>query len=247
LDSVDVFVVQSEFQKERFVRNGISQERIEILPGMAPVTTVPEQVPLGQQVVFVGRISPEKGVRVFVKAAGLLPNIPFAIAGDPCRMPGICDGTPSNIEWLGFIEGRALCDLYRRSRMVVVPSCWFEGFPNVLLQAMAFAKPIICSRIGALPEIIEGGKTGILVPPSDAGALTEAIRYLWNRPQLCEEMGRAGRRKLAQEYSTGRCYRRLMAIYAKATELRSVGANQACGTLSERVEASESAPSIGRS
>ena len=80
-------------------------------------------------------------------------------------------------------------------------------------------KPVIASRIGGIPEIVDDGVTGLLFEPGNADDLAEKIRYLWERPELCRQMGRAGREKVMWEYTPQRYYERLMAVYERAIEL----------------------------
>jgi glycosyltransferase involved in cell wall biosynthesis len=218
--NVHVFLVQSQFQRDMFIRNGIEAGRIEILPGMAQVPDLPGAVPWGESVTFAGRISAEKGIQDFIGAARALPDIPFVVVGQDGRMPRIRDDSPANLTWLGFLQGNALQDVYLRSRMVVVPSRWYEGFPNVLLQAMALGKPTICSAIGGLPEIVDRGAAGLLCRPADAKDLARQIRTLYSDPALCRRLGQAAREKTQREYSPDTCYQRLMQAFGKAMLLR---------------------------
>ena len=168
LNYVHLFLVQSGFQRDKFIHRGIPAGKLEILPGMVQVTPLPGAAPLGDVVAFIGRVSPEKGIREFLEAARLLPEIPFAVAGDCVTMPTVHRGAPSNVEWLGFLNEADLQRLYLRSRMIVVPSLCYEGFPNVLVQAMSWRKPVICSAIGGLPEILGPGLANLLSEPGDA-------------------------------------------------------------------------------
>ncbi len=218
-NGVDVFVVQSEFQKNKFVVNGIPPERIEILPGMVSNMNGDGDVPVGDLVTYAGRISAEKGIAEFLEAARLLPDTPFVVAGDERQMLNIRQEAPPNVTWLGFLQAAELRDLFIRSRLVVVPSKWYEGFPNVLVEAMALGKPIICSAIGALPEIVEDGVHGLLFAPGDAQSLSDKIRSLYGDPERCRRCGAAAREKARQEYSHAAYYRRLLHTFARAIEL----------------------------
>jgi glycosyltransferase involved in cell wall biosynthesis len=84
---------------------------------------------------------------------------------------------------------------------------------------MAYGKPVVATRIGAIPEIVDDGVTGLLAEPGDSVDLAEKIEQLWERPALCDQMGAAGRRKAATAYSVERVYERLMEIYEKAVAL----------------------------
>ena len=131
-------------------------------------------------------------------------------------MPYLVANSPKNVQWLGFLRGRDLDDAYRRSRMVVMPSLCFEGFPNVVTHAMVLEKPVIASRLGGMGEIVEDGITGLLFKPGDVEDLVHKITSLYSNADLCREMGRAGRIKAQTQYSPAVVYTRLMEIYQKA-------------------------------
>jgi len=234
VNNVHVFLVQSDFQKDKFVRSGIAADRIEVLPGIVRTEPLSGEVELGDVVSYVGRISPEKGINEFVEAARRVPEIPFVVAGDCYAAGRIRAGAPANVQWLGFLSGDGLHRLYFRSRMIVVPSLCYEGFPNVLVQAMSLGKPVVCSAIGGLPEIIGHGAAGLLAKPGDAEDLASRIRELYFGPALCRELGRAGRRRVQQEYSRERAFERLMQAFAKAVDRRDGRVNPPESTQSQR-------------
>ena len=221
LDNVTIFVVLSEFQKQRFVDAGIPSERIEVLPNIAPK---PDQIKAGSHdgdaISFVGRVSPEKGIWEFLDAARKLPKNRFVVAGSMEAMPEVTKLAPENVEFRGFLRGKELDEIFYQSRLLVSPSLCFEGFPNVVAQAMACGKPVVATRIGALPEIVDDGKTGLLFDPANKQELVQKIDFLWSRPDLCREMGKAGQEKARTEYSEEKFYSRLMMIYEKAIRLK---------------------------
>lgn len=223
VDNVHVFLVQSEFQKGKFIHNGLPAERIAVIPGMTFSSAPPGSVSPGEVVTFAGRISREKGIGVFLDAARLLPEIRFVIAGNDGQMPGIRDRAPANVEWLGFIGNEELRRLYLRSRIVVVPSICYEAFPNVLIQAMRLGKPVVCSALGGMPEIIGQGSAGLLSKPGHAGDLATKIRLLYANPELCRQLGSAGRQRVLQEYCPPSVYRRLMEAFSRAMQLSGRG------------------------
>ncbi len=216
-NNVDVFIVQSEFQKKKFIELGIPERKLHIIPGLTPPLLVRPAEEPGDKVTFVGRVSPEKGIYEFIEAARQLPDIPFIVAG---RIDNKCNhltnNTLSNIEWKGFVSGKALDELYVGSRIVVIPSKWYEGFPNVITRAMAHGKPVITSDIGVMSSIIDHGKNGLLTEPGNIPQLTQSIKTLYDDEQKCMKMGENGRKKAASEYSTTRIYHELITCYEKA-------------------------------
>jgi glycosyltransferase involved in cell wall biosynthesis len=150
----------------------------------------------------------------------MMPETPFAVAGSVNGMVGIREGSPANVQWLGFLESEALQDLYRRSRIVVVPSRWYEGFPNVVVQAMIHARPVVGARIGALTNVIAHEQTGLLFEPGSGTDLAEKLRGLYNDLRTCQKYGEAGRRTALAEYTPYSVYEKLIASYEKAGGLR---------------------------
>jgi glycosyltransferase involved in cell wall biosynthesis len=90
---------------------------------------------------------------------------------------------------------------------------WYEGFPMIIVEAMMHGRPVIASNLGGIPEIVEDGVTGLLFEAGNADDLAQKIQYLWDHPDLCRQMGEAGRTKARKEYSPDAYYQRLMEVY----------------------------------
>lgn len=217
-DNVTIYAALTEFQRRRLVAAGYPAERIAVVPNMVNGIAAPAQE-LGDWVGYVGRVSPEKDIPTLMGVAANEADVPFKAAGAYERMPQLLDEAPRNFEFLGHLHQEELRRFYRNSRIIVLCSTWYEGFPTILAQAMLHGKPIVCSRIGGLPEIVDDGVTGLLFEPGNAEDLASKIRYLWDRPDLCRQMGQAGREKALREYSPEKYYERLMAAYRTAIEL----------------------------
>jgi glycosyltransferase involved in cell wall biosynthesis len=142
------------------------------------------------EVLFVGRLSPEKGILDLVQAAD---GIPLTVAGDgPLR-----DRVPGA---LGFVQHTALPPLYERAAVVAVPS-HREGFGVACAEAMAHARPVVASAVGGLLDLVVDGETGVLVPPRDVPALREALERLLADPDLRRRLGEAGRARVQERFS----------------------------------------------
>lgn len=218
-DNVTIYICLTEFQRNRLVAEGFPSERCTVIPNMLNTEIVNTNSVSNDYVGYIGRISPEKGVTTLLAAASKFSEIPFKVAGSYDLMPFLLKEAPSNFKFLGKLSGNEVKEFYRSSRFIVLCSIWFEGFPMVILEAMLMSKPVICSRIGGLPEIVEDCVTGLLFDPGNADDLAEKIYYLWEKPDLCRKMGQAGRKKVLREYSPERYYKRLMVVYEKAIEL----------------------------
>lgn len=215
LNGVDVFIVQSEFQKRKFVAQGIDVDRIAIVPGIAPSIESPSEWQAGEFVSFVGRVSVEKGIDEFIEAARINQNLPFRVAGNVDTAYHIPKDLPKNVEFVGFLKGRDLDEFYLKSRIVVVPSKWYEGFPNVIVRGMLLGRPIVTTDIGAMQSIIRNGENGVLVPPADGVALSAAIKELYNDIGMCQRLAQQATRDVADNYSRERIYEILAGIYEK--------------------------------
>lgn len=219
LDNVTIYAALTEFQRGRLVNEGFPADRIVVIPNAVDGDDVRYDLSLGEYVGFVGRISPEKNVPSLIAAARNNPGISFKAAGAYDRMSDLPAQAPANFEFLGHVGAFQMADFYNSARMIVLCSVCFEGFPMVFVEAMLHGKPIVCSRIGGLPEIVEEGKTGLLFEPGNTEELAEKVRYLWERPELCAKMGEAGREKALREYSSEKYYERLMGVYKRALNL----------------------------
>lgn len=218
LDGVDVFIVQSEFQKRKFEGQGIPSSKIGIVAGILPIIETEKYSETGEWVSFVGRVSEEKGIYEFIETARNLPNITFKVAGSldgNFIMPKVL---PDNIEFMGFIKGEELNEFYSKSKIIVVPSKWYEGFPNVILRGMLLRKPVVTTNIGAMESIIDNDINGLLVSPGSVEDLSEKISILYNDTDRCKSMGGNGYQKAIKEYSREQIYSSLMDVYKQAIE-----------------------------
>jgi glycosyltransferase involved in cell wall biosynthesis len=218
LDNITTYACLTEFQKKKLISAGYPADRITIIPNMVQMPDEPGLDEGESYVGFVGRLSKEKGISVLVDSARICADIPFAAAGSYDTLPSLEHSVPDNFALLGHCGPADLARVYLSSRFIVLPSVCYEGFPTVLVEAMLHEKAIICSNIGGLPDIVDDGVTGLLVEPGKPKDLADKIRYLWDHPDVCREMGQAGRKKALQEYSEQKYYERLMNLYKKVLD-----------------------------
>lgn len=216
--NVLMFACLTEFQRQRLIEEGFDAAKIVVIPNMVDDGSIEPSKSVGDYVGFVGRVSPEKGVDTLVEAARDLPEIMFKAAGVFDRMKVLVADSPENFEFIGPVKHEKISEFYKSSRLVVLPNICFEGFPMILPEAMLSAKPIIASRIGGIPEIVDDGKAGLLFEPGNHEDLARKIKKLWDNPELCRKMGQAGREKALREYSSEKYYSHLMAVYEKAID-----------------------------
>ena len=213
-DNMDAYIVQSTFQKNKFIQNGIPSSKLFIIPGITPELRITATKEIGDYVSFVGRASLEKGIVEFLDVAKELPSIKFAVVGavdDSLEYLKI--KASKNVHWTGFLSGKEYDLFYQKSKMIVVPSKWYEGFPNVITRAMQHGKPVITSNIGAMQSIIDHDINGLLVTPGNVEELKIAIESLINNDIKCMKLGLNGREKAHTKYNDNIIYKGLMSTY----------------------------------
>lgn len=215
LEKVDMYAVLTDFQRCKLIEAGFSQRKIVIIPNVVDFNPA-NYKEVGSYIGYVGRISPEKGAEKLVSAAVQCKNVLFKAAGDFEKLPDLPGIAPSNFKFVGQLDRPEIEDFFQQSRAIVLCSTCYEGFPMVLVEAMLSGRPVIATRIGGIPEIVEDGVTGLLFEPGNVDDLAEKIRLLWNQPELCRQMGQAGRDKALREYSKEKYYQRLMDVYNRA-------------------------------
>ena len=159
----------------------------------------PKQEP-GGDVVFAGRLSEEKGVDVLVEAVAARADLRLDVAGDgPSRasLEALAHerGAADRMRFHGRLPTDALQELLRSASVAAVPSRWYENMPLAVLEAFASGLPVVGTALGGVPELIEPGVDGQIVPPNDPGALGEALAGLVGDPDGAFAMGRAGARR----------------------------------------------------
>ncbi len=212
--NVDVFITQSTFQKEQFIKYGIKENKIGILPALSPKENFDliNQID-GELISFVGRVSLEKGILNFIEVAKLLPEYKFAVAGNYEGFEDLVKNSPKNICWFGFLSNDKLENFYLNSKIIVIPSEWYEGFPNIAVQAMLYKKPLICSNIGVFTSFIKDNINGLLFKPGSSIDLKEKILLLLKDHVLRNKISTNGNYEAKTIYSHNSIYNDLMNIY----------------------------------
>ncbi len=217
-------VAPSKFILNRMLQNGIPAHKLRYIPnGVAQDRCVPVcdavNSPDGGYLLYVGRLSPEKGVRALVKA-GAGCKIPLKIVGDGPEKDSLQKWANENrahhISFLGYQTGAQLRDTIAAAAMVVVPSEWYENASMGILEAMACGKPVIASRMGGIPEQVQDGETGLLFESGNIEALRAAIERLASEPELRRQMGRAARRRVEEHFSLDQHCVHLAELYREA-------------------------------
>jgi glycosyltransferase involved in cell wall biosynthesis len=215
---VDRFIALTTFCRDRMIEGGLDPARIVVQPNFADVQPQPPPPQGRQGLLYVGRLSHEKGITVLAKASGALAEPSLRIAGTG-PLASLLETSPG-CRMLGHLNPQGVQAEMSRSVALVVPSTCFEGFPRALVEAYACSLPVIASRLGSLAELVEHGVTGLLVEPGDAGALAEAMRWALAHPERMAQMGQAARSRYEEHYTPARALDRRLALYAEVLSTR---------------------------
>lgn len=182
---------------------GVTQARY--IPNGVAVPTAASAEDERPFVLFAGRLAEEKGIPELVEATR---GLDLVVAGDGPLRPLVPDA-------LGFVAHDELAELYDRAAVVVLPS-HREGLPLCVLEAMAHGRPVVATRVGGIPQLVQDGETGYLVEPGDPAALRAALVRLLADPQLRAVMGAAARDRVAQTCSWEQVTEQTLAAYGLA-------------------------------
>jgi glycosyltransferase involved in cell wall biosynthesis len=221
LDKIDLFVCLTEFGRQKFIASGLPGERIVVKPNFVfpdPGLGAGD----GHYAIFVGRLSPEKGVPTLLKAWETIGHrLPLKIVGDGPLMPlvrqAITAGAP--IEALGQRELAETYELIGRATMLVFPSEWYETFGRVAIEAFAKGTPVVAANIGSIAEVVDDGRTGLRFCPGDADDLARKVNQLLDSPQLLQALRVTARREFETCYSAERNFKLIMSVYDQAVQI----------------------------
>ena len=217
---VDVYVAATEFSRQKLIQGGLPAERVAVKPNF--FLSIPEpSYSYGSYVIFLGRLSVEKGVRTLLNAWKHLQDIPIKIIGDGILKDEVISATKSNpcIEFLGHISNEQCLELLKHSMFMVMPSEWYESFPMTIREAFASGKSVVASRMGAMAEIVNDGRTGLLFEPGNPDDLVAKVQWLIEHKEIAMQMGKAARAEFEAKYTAEKNYEILMNIYKMAMSI----------------------------
>ena len=215
---VAAFVAPSEFIGRKHVEWGLRPEKVHHIPNFTWPQPPARHRRTGKHFLYCGRLSREKGPQVLVEAAREAADAEIVVAGDGEMREELLNSAPPNVQFLGEVPRDRVPRLLADALALVVPSIWYENCSLSVLEAFAAGIPVIGSNIGGIPEQVEHGLTGLLVPPGDTDALAEAIRALHKSPALARKLGRHAHAKAATTYSPSTHYQALLSLNARNTQ-----------------------------
>jgi len=225
---VDAYIALTNFGRNKFIEAGLPANKIFVKPNF--LLNPPESnYSHKNYAVFIGRLSQEKGINVLIDSLKHLNTYdPLPKTYDLFKIKIIGDGplkeylenhisasNIKNIELTGRKSFDECMGLLRDARFLLMPAIWYEGFPMVIREAFACGKPVIASNLGAMAELVEGRKTGLLFEPGNPKSLAEKIKWMIEHPDKCIEMGKNARAEFEAKYTAEKNFEMLMKIYEK--------------------------------
>jgi glycosyltransferase involved in cell wall biosynthesis len=214
---VSQYIALTEFMRQKFITGGFSAKQIVVKPNfVAPDPGVGDH--RGGFALFVGRLSPEKGVRTLLRAwERMAGRMPLKIAGEG-PLQTLAHDSPPAVEWLGRLRHEEVVELMKRAAVLVFPSECYEGFPTTIAEAFATGLPVVASNLGAMAEIVQHGQTGLLFSPGDAIDLGAKVEWALAHPDELAAIGRRAREEFEVKYTASRNYQVLRDIYRMVLE-----------------------------
>lgn len=203
INSVDLYIALTGFVRDKFIEAGFPEDKVVVKnnfvypdPGYGGGE--------GDYALFVGRLSPEKGLDTLLSAWNQLGrNWSLKIAGDgpmSAQVQAFC-AEHNNVEWVGAKSRAETADLMGNARVLVFPSQWYETFGRVAMESFAAGTPVIASRLGAMAEICDDGQTGRLFEAGNASDLADKLRWAHDNPDRLRSMRPIARQMFESKYT----------------------------------------------
>ena len=225
LNQTDRFLVVAPYLKDVFSKI-IEENKILVLPNSIPVPDEFDKDYSCKKLVFMGRLCKEKGIGELLDAVAYLKkeftDLELFLGGvwvDE-TLKKKADSMGEFVHQLGWIDTEARERYLRECNIFVLPT-YFEGLPMSLLEGMAYGCACVASEVGGIPQVIEHGRDGILIPAKDVTALTEALRRVLSDVQLQQNMGKNSIKVVKEKYNIQKAMDGLLNEYKKVSDIHS--------------------------
>ncbi len=242
---VTAYIALTEFQKRKMVEGGFPEGKISVKPNFMTENLADQEsesgeraldVPSRPYVLFVGRLSPEKGCDVLVRAWGRYcsrmtkcernedSGIELLILGDGPERKALESLAAAKggdrVRFLGRKSREEVLDLMRNAQFLVLPSVWYEGFPMTIVESFSCGTAVVATDDGGMQEIIREKENGLKFGLGDSVKLAENIDWALGHLEEMKEMGRTARQEFVEKYSAERNYEMLMVVYKRAIAVK---------------------------
>jgi glycosyltransferase involved in cell wall biosynthesis len=226
---VDRYICLTQFAKSRFVLAGFPEEKMVVKPNFLPVRHLPKPKTTEHYAVFVGRLTPEKGVRTLLHAWRKVTGLELRVVGDGDirnELETFAQQLKLNVKFLGTLGRSEVLEAVAGAAMQIVPSEWYEGLPLVVVEAFGLATPVIASRIGSLGEVVPDGIAGLQFEPRNAEDLADKVNSLLKDPSLRVTLGENAHRYFLENFTPEKSLASLLSIYEQVIAQKNMRANQ---------------------
>jgi glycosyltransferase involved in cell wall biosynthesis len=213
-NQIDRFIALTDFARNKLIEGGLPADRIVLKPNFVTDSGVGKGQ--GNYVLFVGRLSTEKGVELLLKAWKQLDGkVTLKLVGDGPLAPQVKAATQSikGIEWLGRQPSATVYDLMKEAMILIFPSEWYEGLPRTIIESFAVGTPVIAANLGSMSRLITHQLNGLQFHPSDVEDLVHQITWTITHPQALAAMRQAARQTFITHYTEQVNYDKLLEIY----------------------------------
>jgi len=210
-EDIDQYICTCEFSKGKLIEGGVKAEKITCIPTFIGTTQIEPCYENDKYFLFLGRMAHQKGTIYAIEAMKWLKRTDFVlkITGDISDSEEdqtiwkyIRDnGLEEKIVFTGFKHGHKLEKLIARATCIVCPAIWYENMPNTVIEAYAYGKPIVASRIGSLSEIVVDNETGLLFEMKNSEDMARKLQMFVDDPNLSVYLGKRARKKCERFYS----------------------------------------------
>lgn len=212
---VSTFIAPSRYLESRFRQAGVFPDRLRHVPNFVDVDTFTPTDGPGDGVLFIGRLTPTKGVDRLIDAVAAMGDTRLDIVGDgPVRAELEAQAVSAGVDahFLGPLGKAEVAAVIARSRVVAIPSIWPENLPLVVIEALASGVPAVVTSIGGAAEMVDHGVDGMVTDPTVSG-LVSALTPIVEDSELAIRMGVAARAKAEKVYGPSQHLQTIMAIY----------------------------------
>lgn len=215
-NKVDRYIALTEYDRQKFITGGLPDDKITVKPNFVYPDPRPGKGD-GDYAIFVGRLSPEKGVDTMLAAWQTMSHkIPLKIVGDgplAAEVAAAVEKMPQ-VEWLGFKPMQEIYPLIGKAKFLLFPSKWNETFSRVAAESLAKGTPVIAAAgVSEMSGLVEPGKTGLHFKPGDVADLANKVQWMMEHPEELAVMRTQARKAYVRQYAGAINYDLLMEVY----------------------------------
>ena len=221
-EKVDAYITTCQFTRKKMILGGVPAEKIICIPTFIDSSKINPCYSNEGYFLYLGRVVEQKGVIYAVEAMRYLKEkgIKLKITGEldeseeSKKVSAVIKKYDLNdcVEFVGFQGGKALEHIIQNSIAVINPAIWYENMPNTVIEAYAFGKPVVASRIGSLAEIVEDNYSGLLFEMGNSKDLSLKLQKLIDNPELAVKLGHQARKLCEDKYNVEKHYRSVMDV-----------------------------------